>query len=287
MRYNELLELAGVKKFHNMTASEILDQFRSTFGNEPIKLLGQGSSGVALLIKNEVYKFWMIDSAYESFINYVKQHQDNPFLPQLKSNIKSIPAFFIRSEHAPDKVHYIKMERLSGMRQANQFIFYLNAEQYIDNPNDDGEYNFETINLGRVIYYLERIKDPKNAIEEFTNLISPKSQGITFDTQVLPDNLIQFINTMMDIRQLGFRLDLHDANFMMRNDQLVILDPLTNEQDLQLNLLIQKFDQKLWRDDNEGKQAIGKSKSPSQQPIQDNTTMDDLDDFVQSKLKAK
>jgi hypothetical protein len=55
-----------------------------------------------------------------------------------------------------------------------------------------------------------------------------------------------FIRTLADIKQLivdgGHKFDLHIHNLMMRGDQLVILDPISNLHDIDANEDFQAFD---------------------------------------------
>lgn len=289
MRYSEINELAGVKRFADMTATEVLDQFRSTFGNANIKLLGQGANGAALLIGNQVYKFWMIDSAYTAFIQYCQSHENNPLLPKFTSNIKKIPAFFIRHENAPDYVNFIKMEKLTSNRNILNYQLDLNYQSYEEEFEkiDDGEVDITTIKLATALFYFDRLQDSEIPIlTQFTNYLS-NYHHMKYKTDILGNELTMLINTLWDIKQLGFTLDLHDENFIMRNDQLVILDPIADKDDLNLNRAFYKFDEKLFRADNEGKPAMKSktsNKSPSQ-PTTDNTTMDELDAYMNSKKK--
>lgn len=287
MRYHEINELAGVKRFADMTATEVLDHFRSTFGNGQIKLLGQGANGAAVMIGNSVYKFWMQDSAYTAFVQYCQKNTNNALLPKFTSNIKKIPAFFIRHEDAPDYVNFVKMEKLTSNRNILNYPFDLKYQSYEDEfaKIDDGEVDITTIKLATALFYFDRLQDSEIPIlTQFTNFIS-KYHHMKYKTDILGDELTLFINTLWNIKQLGFALDLHDENFIMRDDQLVILDPITNKDDLKLNLAFSKFDNKLFRDDNEGKPAIRSklTNKSTTQPSTDNTTMDELDAYVNSK----
>ncbi len=268
-----------------MTATEVLDQFRAHYGNGPIKLLGQGANGAAIMIGDNVYKFWMQDSAYTAFVQYCLTNPNNPFLPHFKSNIKKIPAFFIRHENAPDYVNFIKMEKLAPYR--TDYWFEMNME--IDTTEDEDEYVPSSFKLNAVDYALRNLKDGENPLEGVVRSFS-KLESHQYTVEDLGKDLILYINTYQAIKNLGFNMDLHDENFMVRSGgQLVILDPITSKADLDLNMMFYKFDQKLFRDDNEGKPAImsktaNKSIPKSRQDdSHDDTTMDQLDDFMKNK----
>lgn len=290
MRYHEINELAGVKRFADMTATEVLDQFRATYGNGPIKLLGQGANGAALMIGSSVYKFWFLDSAYTAFVQYCKSHDNNPLLPKFTSNIKKMPAFFIRHEDAPDYVNFVKMEKLNSNRNILNYQFDLKYQPYETEFEkiDDGEVDITSIKLATALFYFDRLQDSEIPIlTQFTKYLS-NYHHMKYNTDIIGDELTLFINTLWDIKQLGFTLDLHDENFIMRNDQLVILDPIADTNDLQLNRAFYKFDEKLFRDDNEGKKAMQSNKSKSttnnNTDIPD-TSMTDLDNYMKQKHK--
>jgi hypothetical protein len=290
MRYKELMELTGVKRFHDMTATEVLDQFRATYGNGPIKLLGQGANGAAVMIGDSVYKFWLLDSAYTAFVQYCKTHESNPLLPKFTSQIKKMPAFFIRHADAPDYVNFVKMEKLASNRSILNYRFDLKYQPYEEQfaEIDDGEVDITTIKLATALFYFDRLQDSEIPIlTQFTKYLSGYHH-MNYKPDILGDELKLFLTTLHDIKQLGFTLDLHDENFIMRDDQLVILDPIANTDDLMLNRAFYKFDEKLFRDENEGKKAMKSNASKTSmnnmvKPNTDNTPMDDLDAFMKSK----
>lgn len=289
MRYQEIMELTGVKKYHDMTASEVMDQFRSVIGQSNIKLLGQGANGAALLINNTVYKFWLLDSAYTAFVQYCNNHSNNPCLPKFLSPIKKMPAFFIRHADAPDYVNFIKMEKLTSNRSILHYRFDLNYQPYeaAFDEIDDGESDITGITLATALYYFDRLQDNEiPPLTQFTQYLS-RYHKMKYNTDILGKELTTFLTTLIDIKNLGFTLDLHDENFIMRDDQLVILDPIADVNDLKLNRAFYKFDEKLFRDDGEGKPAM-KSRMPSNknQEEPDNTSMDELDAFMKKKSQS-
>lgn len=263
MRYSELLELAGVKRFRDMTASEILDYYKSLLGGggRDIMVLGRGASGAALQIGNNVYKFWLVDSAYKDFVTYCLAHSNNPFLPRFLSGIKTMPAFFIRHEDAPDNVNYVKMEKLStGGSRTAWYSFELNVE-FHDEDDKDERGHLASVYLRDVMYIVEMIGNTEIPYQvEFLNRLN-KSKGHTYKQSDLSSELVLIVDTLVAIKQLGHTLDLHGDNLMYRGEQLVILDPIANKDDLALNRAFDKFDQKLFHNPDDGKPAV-MSKAP-------------------------
>lgn len=254
-------ELMGVKRFKEYTYQDILDTLKSAFGSEHARLLGQGSNGAALEIAGKVYKMWMVDSAYQTFVEYAIKHQDNPFFPKFQGGIKKIPAFFIRHEKAPDYVNYIRMEKLTKM-EGNLQNYKFDLKFEYDPDNDDEDYMDDAHRKSQL-----SAKDAIRLFEKFDGRISKPSiagfleelnwmRAHKYQMSDLSQSLIYFITTLIDLRSLGQKFDLHDGNFMKRGDQLVIIDPFFNQNDLKLNLEFFKFNQKLFRDDGEGKQAV-------------------------------
>lgn len=232
MRYSEIDEMIGVKKFQNMTSSEIEKYFRGGIGN--VKLLGVGMHAMALQIGNEAYKFWMIDSAYEAFAQYCLKHQDNPFLPKFHSGIKKMPAFFLRDTNAPDVVKYVKMEILQNARHMNNYSWTAHPEfQDADEEDEWGSYRY--VNLNTAIQTCDKalFKDLGGFTDALTTL---RGDRIKYESKNFDPELIQLIQTLMDLHELGnFEFDLHQGNIMARGEQPVILDPIAHRADVNLN----------------------------------------------------
>lgn len=231
-----LKELLGVKKFQDQTADEVIDYLKSHFSS--LKPLGQGASGVALTDGANVYKFWLVDSAYDDFIQYCMKHQSNPLLPKLKSGIKTMPAFFLRHKDSPDVVKYVKMERLThALKSDCNVMISKKLERWIDLEH---------------LYYL--IESENGEPEDvYLNLID-EFKDSQIDVDDLTDELKLLVETLCDIYELtqkknykkkSHHPDLHLGNVMMRDKQLVIIDPIANVDDLNLNATLSRFGKKL------------------------------------------
>jgi hypothetical protein len=237
MRYSEILnELVGVKRFKKMTAFDVRNYIKSNLGDGPVKLLGNGYHGVAIMIGQNVYKMWMKDSAYTDFVNYALQHQDNPFLQQFQSAIKKMPAFFIRVHDAPDYVNYIKIEKLSDIDHEYQFV--------INDDNTQGP--TPSLSLGELCDYVDSAC--LNGDGSWASLL-PMIQlhcGAQLTLDQLDDDLVRCAQTLFNIKNManrrGHRFDLRRDNFMLRGKQLVITDPLFNRHDADMNRIFKAFD---------------------------------------------
>lgn len=223
----KLNELVGVKKFIGMNSTEVLDFLKNTQGK--LKPLGSGANAVALTDGTDVYKFWMLDSAYDKFIKYVQANQQNPFLPQLKSAVKTIPAFFLRHKNAPDKIKYVKMEKLSPVQNVTGY-------EYPVSPDFA-----EKLNIDDAIDAIEAL--PRRS--SFTEVLEKLKNNISKKPFTMDPNTVAFLKTMHEIYGLvggGAYIDFHDGNFMLRGDQLVFLDPLADDEDVELNDEFLAFD---------------------------------------------
>lgn len=237
MRYNELLELAGVKRFHDMTATEVILYIQDNFGSKNIKVLGNGVHAYAVMIGNAVYKFWLKDDAYTDFVKYCQSNKSNPFLPRFLSDIKRMPAFFIRHKNAPDYVNYVKMEHLQNNDQKFQnFVFTLNVPNDVDTKK-------RLVGINQIIAFVDNASHTNDPVSSFLQLFSQYNE-YKYTNDQLPDDMVLFIKTLFEIKSLNhnYELDLHMGNFMWRGEQLVILDPLFNSDDFNINSIFAEFD---------------------------------------------
>lgn len=232
----KLLELVGVKKFADVDIDDVLD----SMGH---KELGRGTFGVTLKhsTKPEVIKFWMTDSAYNDFINYVAAHPYKNF-PTLYSKPKSISSFFRRTTNFPDKVNYVKMEALEKFKDNINPIrdLFLMLSDECDNHKD----------VDRIINTYLTVPNMtmnKNYLDLLNSVISD-----------VPKFCHEMFEMMHHVLKGKHYLDLHDENVMLRkNGELVITDPVVNDDDLQQAEEIEAAFWKIKR--GEGKAIIGKT----------------------------
>lgn len=252
MRLNELL---GVRKFADMTATQILSLLDADDdGNHKfdVKLLGHGATGAAVLINDSAYKMWMVDSAYTEFVKYCLTHRGSPFLPKFQSKIKTMPAFFLRHPKAPDRVNFIKMEKLKPLESSSaansiKIKYGTEAHQRVTLP---------VFLMG--IEKAEKTYRVKNDDSFEDNVI----MGCNVDVANVDDNseLRELLEIIGDMQKFKHRLDLHTGNWMLRGDQVVLIDPISNSNDGELNELFFNFNEKLRLKKPD---AINKAKQPS------------------------
>jgi len=258
MRYHQIInELVGVKQFANMNAQEVLDYIKNTMGSTNIQVLGQGSMGAALKIGSTVYKLWQQDSAFTDFVKYAKANSNNPYLPKFFTDVKRMPAFFIRHEDSGDYVNYVRMEELAPLGDLLSGSFPLKME-YQDAEDEDERGHLGRVKITRVI---EIINDLPDSVFQPLRQFQLKLNGMTgheYKLDDFPNDLKLFVETLMEIKQLGHNLDLHPGNFMSRGGkQLVIMDPIANKEDLKLNRIFSKFNSDLKaKASEEAKQAM-------------------------------
>lgn len=248
----KLFELNGVKRFNDMTKGQVLNYIRANMGNGSVKVLGSGDQGAALLVGNNVYKFWLRDSAYTDFVNYSIQ-QNNPYLPKFLSPIKQMPIFFKHTKEVADQgLCYVKMERLS--RMPSGYIIEFNI------PKDSPDY----AKLGRVrfdlvanaLQYLET-DDPAHSspADMICQLMKYVSKS-TYRPEHIPPVLLGIASTLMQLAPImhnhGHSFDLKEDNFMLRGNQIVLLDPVMNDDDSAAMSTLNIIDELMGTDPNTG-----------------------------------
>jgi len=227
----KIQELLGVKKFADKTANDVIRYMDQT--GKFLRNLEKGANAVALTDGTDVYKFWYFDSAYEKFIRYAIANQSNPLMPRVKSKIKKLPAFFLRDRNAPDYVQYIKLEMLAPVENPHDVKFRIFADLEITiNFNDLQEILADNVDekvyMARIYSYAISL-DP----EKYPNIRR------THGPSDISKDIVNLVKTYIDISELidgetDF-MDLHSGNIMLRGDQLVILDPIANTLDIDLN----------------------------------------------------
>ena len=253
MRYQEIMELAGVKRFKDMTSEEVLRFIHEKLGNGKMRVLGKGAHGAALQIGDVVYKLWMRDSAYTDFVKYCQKHPNNRFLPRFTSAIKQMPAFFDRHKEAPDIVNYVKMEKLQPIMNNS----YEDYEFKFNIPVDaeDGYGDVSIVTLGMLDGFFTHVSDTPNIFEKFITTFS-QYREFNYKVEYMTEDLKLFISTMNDLKRLNHKLDLHDGNLMLRGEQLVILDPIYNPDDLKLARQFEQYDDGMLDKSEHGKPGV-------------------------------
>ena len=193
-----LTELLGVRKYANDDFHSLISKY--LVGGGKYHLIGAGSHGVVLDCGEYVTKVWARDNAYTDYVEYCLAHQNNPWLPKFKSVIKTLPTFFIHHREFPDRLNYIKMEKLVPAHAYGTDLFRV----------------------------FKGIQDPHvRSFTGFKNAVGPE----------LSAEYEKLMRTLLDIKDLGYTLDLtnHMGNVMLRSDQIVLIDPIYSKHDLDIN----------------------------------------------------
>lgn len=207
MRANEfeLDEITGVKKFHDLTAQEVLYEITQLTG---LRLIGFGSFGYVMESKdpNWVYKFFKDDTPYLTFVNYVLEHPSIHY-PKIKQAPKMMRAFHKRWQDESNNYYVVLMERLkkdvsTGEADFLNELMHFNLDHAPDMlPPTYKKYNRDNITFEQLSETYPWIKTFKVAIDNIKPLLTGK--------------------TIMD---------LHEGNIMIRKDgTYVIIDPLAIE----------------------------------------------------------
>lgn len=224
----KLDELLGVKKFYDKHLDDVKKAFVSN--GSLYKKLGSGATATAYAQGDEyVYKFWLMDTAYEKYVDYCLDNQDNPHVPVLYSDIKNLHSFFARTSDFPDKIRYIKMERLTPLKDNTKWPgvtaknsknkFYTYVETIID-------FILESIQTG----------DDINSISDFKKeMFNDPTVEIDVSDKAWKD-MYEIFKIMLDLfHTMDYHADYHAGNIMMRGDTVVITDPYCDDESIELS----------------------------------------------------
>lgn len=83
--------------------------------------IASGTFGVSLIPEYgyKVFKLWMVDHAYEQWVDYCFRHQGKKCIPTIFSKrIRRLSNVFIRHKYTHNKINYITMEKLYKINYA-------------------------------------------------------------------------------------------------------------------------------------------------------------------------
>lgn len=222
MKVSQLLEginaLKGVNKFHDMTWRELTTLLEYDYG---IKVVGSGSFGTVFWHPswNFVYKIFEEDSGYMQFVEFAMKNSYNPHLPKILRAPRQIHAFHMRHHQTSPKLWAVKIEKLDEVvGEARAFL-------------NDGRVWFATRRF--VADQLEPVDDvsmrghPVDSSQHLEDVFNKFQQ---FDLRGIVTTLADLADES-DISPYDF--DLHDRNFMLRGNTIVIIDPMVNVDDKQ------------------------------------------------------
>ena len=220
----KLFELTGV---HSHREKDMIDLLADISGEgSKFKKAGEGVAAQVLVHSDgTIYKFWAKDSGYEKFIEFVQSHQGDKHLPKLKSKIKELHSFFKKPKNFPEKIKYVKMEKLTPIKYedllpGSKNIYLIDA--------------IKTIYHGVAHHGRGTDRSLKWAIQ---SLREDEGSSLSDESLDLIDSLFLTIKAM-DAKIPGFDQaspDWHSGNVMRRGKEIVITDPLIDSGDMSFN----------------------------------------------------
>lgn len=250
MKLNELL---GIKKLANLEPGQIATWLQQEFdaGRSTLRPLGKGANAIALTNGKIVFKFWLIDSAYEKYVEFCRKNQNNPMLPKFLSPVRRLPRvlanFRMTTEdgkvvNAGD-VRYVKMELLQPYKERNgDFRLFSDpkARAAIEAENDLDNYtSLYTIFEWGVAFGSDADENAKVLFNDIQRGANYASETVPYEKyqHLLNPFLVELMLTLGQINDAidDVRFDGGTRNMAMRGDQVVILDPIVNDDDLMLN----------------------------------------------------
>jgi hypothetical protein len=257
----KLQELAGAKRFNSTEGGGItdaLDLLQAEFeaGRTSLRILGTGANGVALTNGTSVFKFWHRDSSYEKFVNFC--HENNsPFLPKFTSKIKNLsPRVFYTAtadedgENIVKGVKYVKMELLKPYKGQGGCEVWAdkNIQKAIgvDDPELD-EYGVVNFMSYEDIWNCSGMsRTPRGALMELLSHHAFLNDHLEYEELVpylekMNREIIDMVGVLVKLHTVfgkEDRLDFGPRNMALRGDQVVILDPIVNDNDIIVNNMI-------------------------------------------------
>jgi hypothetical protein len=226
MRIDELnlFELTGVKHMYEKDLDDIIKALKDKGTN----VLGRGSFALALKhsSKSEVIKFWIKDSSYDDFIEYV-QKNPSPHFPKLHSKPKELSAFFLRPVDFPEKIKYVRMEELTKIPEdlSDAWVEVMLKSPRYDSMDEAVEGWLEILDKEKDESHL---KDQARVIKLF-GTTKAELEGFWKFAE-------RFYKTL--IVNKGHSFDIHDENIMMRGNTLVFTDPIYNRAEHDISRII-------------------------------------------------
>jgi hypothetical protein len=220
----KLFELSGIKSYKGMSGNLIMKMLERTGVLK--KLLGKGTYGMAFeLGSGEVLKVWAKDPAYESWIDYCTKHQNNPYVLKVQGKVHD---FQIKraSSGTPVNMKFVRVEKLDEPKSMKDFGY-----------DDASEWRLKDFLTQATVYmYKELPIDDAGLIKKFK-----------LDEKKSSPEFIKFVRELSVIsldlaKNTKIALDYHKNNFGMRGNQVVLLDPISSdEQPTPINSVLNGF----------------------------------------------
>ena len=206
----KLYELTGIKKLNLLSVSDLIMYF---IDNSKYMFAGNGAQAYVFIHPNnkEVIRFWIYDEAYESFVNYVKSHSDNEFLPKIYKGINQIKF----KNHI---IKYVRVEKLKPLTNSH-IIFGTNFKKLIS-----------------IIHKSIEKRGIAKSISDYDSGKFKNELILAIDMLSVSDNpdvssIIRFYDIYFDILKTSNSKiipDLHSNNVMLRGKFPIITDPLND-----------------------------------------------------------
>ena len=218
-----LAELLGVKHLYDKSLDAVEKEFTK---GSVYKRLGQGATATAFAQGDEyVYKFWLQDTAYEKYVEYCLDNQDNPHIPIFYSDIKNLHSFFTRVENFPDKIRYIKMERFKpingktpwpGIGKGKSRIKSIYSDDYVWFNSIEGIFS----RLNSMIFQYQKDNSVLSKHDFHKMILTSVNKHKGSATPTALEEMYEVYKIMWDLSKKVFRgktgADYHTGNIMMR-----------------------------------------------------------------------
>jgi hypothetical protein len=199
---NKLTQHVGARKW-SFSQPDILNKFVEQLTHLGFKNLGNGAFGVVFTHPklNYCIKIFRVDPAYKKFVTFCFNNQKDPHLPKFKGKVIKIG----------DDMYAVRIELLTNAtQQASLFVSMVK------------EYNFKW-----GIPPMQWIKD---------NNYAPTPEKQSFCEANI--GLFTTYDKLKSLLGKSLRFDLHEANYMMRGNIIVMTDPFVTKQNFTLGKLI-------------------------------------------------
>jgi hypothetical protein len=210
-------------KINELTITKDLNAARDPSDLEDImqqhgwKVLGSGAEAAVAEHPDKQYvlKVFEKTSRYIDFVHFALENQSNPHVPKFNSHVKQIP-------NTP--YNYVRMEKLTKTNNSKLISDHISDMYALVVISNDHSIQIHSSLPNEVETYL----DAHYGIDDIRMYDKRKFESNFLKIGKKADpSWIQICNSLMDYcNAIGFpHLDLHGANFMMRGNTVVILDP--------------------------------------------------------------
>ena len=169
---------------------------------------GNNAYVIASEDRNYVYRFWVKDPGYEAWLDLVMEHQDNPHVPKILGQVRTIKGRFAKLPKDLS-VKCVKIEKLKPA--SREWGDVANLINHVIHEVNVDEWSPRTLMSEIAKSALELTGDENQAdkLEEFL------------------DTNLDFVKIVCDLANEGYN-DFTDENIMMRGDVPVITDPFAS-----------------------------------------------------------